>query len=220
MEFGDPQPSDFDVKSLYQGLINALKEYEKIDQKTLNHHHIDNFLEHLKESLHQAYKRLEVIPTNQYVGDYLADIELLIATSDLGDELTILALFKTVEIQAIRFIKNLKPSLSVFQPKKEGKRKGQEKKFFLSEILQELKEKQFISSIRYENSYNELRLLNNSIKHQGLVNKDLAEIFPKYGNEDDELKDLDKAYTRLKPEIKFFFADLFDNVYTCREETK
>lgn len=49
------------------------------------------------------------------------------------------------------------------------------------------------------NAVNELRLLNNAIKHEGVISKQLAKNYPHHGQFGDELTDLSISFERLEP---------------------
>ncbi|CAA9892181.1 conserved hypothetical protein [Candidatus Methylobacter favarea] len=57
-------------------------------------------------------------------------------------------------------------------------------------------------------SVNELRLINNAIKHEGVVTLELSTEFPAYGKVGTELSGLDEMYIRLKPCVINFINEL------------
>lgn len=57
---------------------------------------------------------------------------------------------------------------------------------------------------------NELRLINNSIKHGGVVSGHLAKYFPYYGVKGNELPDLEPIYTRLKADVISYIRELYN----------
>ena len=129
-------------------------------------------------------------------------------THFLAHELSIVALYKEIEIKASLLFKEYMPS------------KYPKKLYFDDENIDD-KFKIDLKDIPEYDSFNELRLINNSIKHSGYVNNKLSIKFKeRWGNEGDELNDLKEAYDRLKPEVITFFNNLFDLVYEKKENVK
>ncbi|WP_340481177.1 hypothetical protein [Vibrio anguillarum] len=122
----------------------------------------------------------------------------------LSDELSITALYKLVEIHTKKVVRWHLPSIP---PKKLSNIGGlaESLSFELSEV------KEF-------SAFDELRELNNAIKHQGMVTDNLEQ---KYHNHDwvagTELKALDKAYERLAPLISIYMDDLASKIYNSSE---
>lgn len=116
-------------------------------------------------------------------------------------EMVIVVLYKTIEIS----IKRMAQSSGLFT--------GKEVKLFYN--FRSLKNKfsqkvvDIVSLPGYE-SYNELRCINNSIKHIGKVSPELANF--NNWTEGDELKRLWCHYQRLKPEVYKFMASLSKKV--------
>ena len=65
-------------------------------------------------------------------------------------------------------------------------------------------------------SFNEMRMLNNAVKHQGKVTDELSHDFPiwKLG---EDLTGLDSAYERLKPEIAEFISGFVAGCYQTKK---
>ncbi|EOB4247471.1 hypothetical protein [Vibrio metschnikovii] len=59
------------------------------------------------------------------------------------------------------------------------------------------------------NAVNELRLLNNAIKHEGLISRQLARSYPHYGQFGDELTDLSTSFERLEPIVCKYIKELY-----------
>ena len=71
-----------------------------------------------------------------------------------------------------------------------------------------------MSTINPRKAQKTLRLLNNSIKHEGKVSTELAKEFPQW-TQGAELSELDKAFQRLLPEVKKYVADLAERLYAA-----
>ena len=179
--------------------------------KRLDHEDIDEFLDHLNASVNRRIKKLEDEYKNLTVDQFedLRDIdayrdhlgEIITSSYDaktLGDELSIVALYKKVESKTGRIVKRLIPAashknLSYFKQ--------------LCEVLP------FdIKMVNGFASFNELRLLNNSIKHGEVVSQELADNFPSWvvGA---ELKGLDSAFARILPGVEAYVSDFVEKVY-------
>ncbi|MGZ8185913.1 MAG: hypothetical protein ACXWTL_05670 [Methylobacter sp.] len=55
---------------------------------------------------------------------------------------------------------------------------------------------------------NELGLINNSIKHEGVVSEELSKEFPVYGKAGTELSGLDEAFISIKPGVINYVKEL------------
>lgn len=194
-------------------LLLGLKEFQKNLDKNLDHQDIDNFRILLNDSVNKEYQRLEehwksVSKDNPIYLDYLeGQQESAVFISFLGDELSILSLYKKVEIQTLRIIKSHIPLLF-----KDGKNKKTPYYDILKNKVKTQRPSFAVENIRSYYAFNELRLLNNSIKHDGLVSDDLSKIYPEWGKAGAELKGFGDAYIRLLPEIKIFVSDLVETV--------
>ena len=72
------------------------------------------------------------------------------------------------------------------------------------------------TKIRCVQSVNELRSLNNAIKHERRVNGELAK-FPRWKNKKgDELGDLESHYLRLRPFAKRYLEDLTERLINAK----
>ncbi|WP_125931911.1 hypothetical protein [Thiosocius teredinicola] len=105
----------------------------------------------------------------------------------LSDELAIVALYKQVELHTKRVAKKHFPKID---PKK------------LSSIDDQIKLLPFkLKKLHAFAAFDELRLLNNSIKHEGKVSKSLSRAFSSW-KEGKKLKGLGDAYQRLRPLVE------------------
>ncbi|EIA9327389.1 hypothetical protein K7103_004356 [Vibrio parahaemolyticus] len=113
--------------------------------------------------------------------------------SDLVDELSILALYKRIELKHNDLVK-------FFHYSDKGIYRWEKLKKVLPDEVQ---------SIPEFNAVNELRLLNNAIKHEGCVCDELVEHYPSYGKIGDEFTELDITYERLKPAVCIYVNRLY-----------
>ncbi|ADT92955.1 hypothetical protein [Shewanella baltica] len=179
--------------------------------KRLDHEEIDDFLDHLNASLNRRIKRLEdeelslspeqfedpldIDEYREHLGELAASVY---AAKALGDELSIIALYKKVEAHTGRVVKRKVPKAATAN---------------LAYFKQLCNVLPFdIQTVDGFAGFNELRLLNNSIKHEGKVSIELAKEFPLWV-QGAELPELDKVFQRLLPEIKKYVADLTERLY-------
>lgn len=133
--------------------------------------------------------------------DFVDEIFILDEINTLSDQLSIVALYRVVELKTKMVLKcfckdeNKIDSLSI------DKVKSILKKEFGIDIDQ-------IQSFIH---IDELRLLNNAIKHQNKVTSNLA----KFNGwmEGEELKDLSKIFERISPEVPKYVADLTKKLF-------
>lgn len=158
---------------------------------------------HLEADLRQRAADVEADETlepdkKEHVLSSFGD-ELFIAdlTTELAGEMMVVALFKTSEIS----IKNMATFSGLFTEK-------QVASFYrFSELGNNLKKKVCdIKSLKNYKSFNELRCINNSVKHSDKVSKDLAS-FPGWV-EGQKLTDLHAHYRRLKDDVIEFVEEI------------
>jgi hypothetical protein len=168
-------------------------------------------LDHLNASVNRRIKRLDEefrnLAPDQFedprdIDGYRDHLSDLFASSQsaksLGDELSIVALYKKVETQTGRIIKKKLPAAAT------------KRLSFFAELSGVLPFD--IKAVGGFAGFNELRLLNNAIKHEGKVSDELAKEFPHW-TKGAELSDLDKAFQRLVPEVERYVADLVERLY-------
>jgi soluble cytochrome b562 len=188
----------------------VLKSFDK----QLDHREIDEFLRHLNKSVNSHIRELEKEIKNQSPDkvedprdlndyrDYLEErIMYLYATKVLGDELSIIALYKKIEIHTNRIIKRKFPTRDA--------KKLSDIKYLKDKLQLDIKTVEGYSSL------NELRLINNSIKHEGKVSAELAKQFPSW-KEGAKLSDLDLSYKRLLPGVNQYVKDLVEKLYAIK----
>lgn len=131
----------------------------------------------------------------------LADDDLFLAdlTTELAEEMIIIALFKTLEIS----IKKMAIGSELFT-------EDEVKSFYNFASLKKLIKRDIcdITNLSNYNAYNELRCINNCVKHSGLVSSELATFSCWSGKEGDKIENLYSHYCRLKNECFFFLDEL------------
>lgn len=192
-----------DMRILQISIIRDYKE-EKIDgiyfAATESQKSLESELEKKEKDI-EADNELSESDKRYYVdclGDDHYESELI---KELSEEMVIIALYKTVEI-AIKLMLNrsglfTEPELHSFYRIKALKDKVREK------VVN-------IETLQGFPSYDELRCINNTIKHQGKVNNELASF--NNWTEGDKLTDLWLHYNRLKPEVRKFVIALSEKL--------
>lgn len=171
---------------------------------------IDAFFEEYKFHLRSAEKDLEKRvassgresgPDDQWVNDFTQLEEF----AWLSSEFAIIGLWRCVELyrqDAIGCALGSKAVQGLF-----NHRKFQEKLRSQEIGIEE-------SRVRCAKSVDELRCLNNAIKHERRVNDDLAK-FPRWKKKKgDKLGDLEKHYYRLQPLVQKYLIDLAERLKT------
>lgn len=134
----------------------------------------------------------------QYMLSSLGD-ELFIAevTTELAGEMMIIALYKTIEIA----IKTMTTACELFT-------EAQLASFYkIGELKKQLKMKVVdVETLKHYKAYDELRCINNAIKHSGLVGTELAS-YPGF-KKGQKLTDLHTHYYRLRDDVDRFLVSL------------
>lgn len=157
----------------------------------------NNFINEAERKLKRIEKdlNLDIEEKNRLIEGLSDDVSMANEISLLGEELAIIGLYKTIEIAI----------------KKACKLSG---KFNDEEIYEMYITKKLIknfNNIKIDikiidgfTSFEELKLLNNSLKHEGTINKNLLKINPKIGKEGEKIKNSAEHFNRLLyPSIKF-----------------
>lgn len=127
------------------------------------------------------------------------DFHQLGEVKKLGDALAISALYRQVETQIRRVVGSTFPDAN-------NKKKD---KILLGKAVPEID----CSKLPGFDALNELRMLNNCIKHAGSkADAKLASAYPAW-IENEELADLNKAYARLKPLAHQYLRAFIDEAY-------
>jgi hypothetical protein len=184
-------------------------------QKRMEVDAIEEFRAHLNASVNRSKKQIENkysdIKLSQFENEYdmesykgmLEDeIFMLEEVKNLADELSITALYKHIELHTKRVVKRHLPSIDESS---------------ISDIRRLKIALPFKLEKVYEySSFNELRLINNSIKHQGKVSNQLASAFPNWVK-GEKLSDLSNVYDRILPGIKMYVSSLVSNIASHTE---
>ena len=193
---GNTRKFKYKPRSVYSVLLRKA-EYNLGD--------IDAFFERTKKARRSEQKDLEQMAARSgenVPDDWLYDDrEQLTQFSWLYAEFAIIDLWRCIELYR-------KSAMRAALGDKAAKRSYKHKLF--QEDLSCLKIEE--TKIRCARSVDELRCLNNSIKHERQVGVELAK-FPLWQNkEDDELGDLESHYNRLRPFAKQYLEDLMDRL--------
>ena len=127
-------------------------------------------------------------------------------TTELAGEMMIIALYKTIEIAILK----MATASELFTP-------AQLKSFFrMSDLKKHLNNKICnIKTLQHYLAYDELRLINNAIKHSGVVKKELAAYAEFKFKKGQKLKDLHNHYYRLRNNVDRFLLSLQDRIITA-----
>jgi len=124
---------------------------------------------------------------------------------ELAYELAIIALYKKIEITTKRAIKIVYPDINP------------QKLFKFKELKKELKNKYIdIEALTNYQAMNELRCLNNSIKHSNIVNDELANYEGWVKNK--QLSGLKTAFIRLNPLCQQYLGEILSTFHTKYQE--
>ncbi|EGW21597.1 hypothetical protein [Methylobacter tundripaludum] len=188
-------------------LGNLLENLDRrIDCDTL-----DEFRDHLETSIRRREKSLESeyssLTVEKFedprdINGYRMHLEdqMYFAgeVRNLGNELCIVALYKQIELHTKRVAKRTFPTLN-------------ERELFNIVSLNAALPFD-IEVLPQFTALDELRLINNAIKHEGLVSPDLAKKFPAW-IAGEELKGLDKCYERLLPLVQDYLKAFVSIAY-------
>ena len=150
---------------------------------------------------HAIERRGEDLP--EEVQEFLADdLYLLESISNLADELSIVALYRVVEINTRRILAHK------FGPK------AARKASYIRQLQELLKQNGILlERIPHYRAMNELRLLNNAVKHAGYGSPELAEQYSRWRRfKHKELVGLDDAYERLKTRVPSYILRLAERL--------
>jgi hypothetical protein len=143
----------------------------------------------------------EIYELRRAIPPYEEDLRELDKQLFLAAEFVILGLYKFIEIERNRVLKERFPHLD-------------EKKLFNYKYLSE--KLPFITALYGTEAISELRLICNSIKHSGKVSAELAKCNPMW-QEGEHIKNLREAYERLAPFIGAYWVDL---VYSAKDYSR
>jgi len=178
-------------------------DLEEIEEFQLHlNHAVDKKMEGLQTRLDNASESdvedPERLPCYK---EHLTDVIISTYSAKLlGYELSIIALYKKIEIKIKQIVES---KIAGVNPKKLSDYKYMSGKLpFKVEEVQGYK------------SFDELRLINNCIKHGGVVSNVLAKDYSHW-EETEELSGLNEAYERLLPEVKLYVNDFVEKVYAA-----
>ena len=165
---------------------------------------IDKFREHVEEGharrLAAAHRRVAKLPDE--IDDFLfEEVHELDAISRLADELSIVALYRAVEVNTARIVVY---EFGLAEKAKASRIESLEKLLWTKKGLK-------LDTVPYYRAIDELRLLNNAIKHAGIVTETLANKYPRW-HKDKPLSGLDKAYKRLRPKVPIYILRLAERM--------
>lgn len=193
-------------------MVSWNKIFENFD-KRLDHEDIDEIRALINSSTERRINNLKkeydninerAFDADEYVfdidgyKDHL--IDLMINANNikaLADELSILALFKSIEVKISKII--------------DSKFENNGKHSFVGK-LKLLTPNEKVDTLKGYDAYNELRLINNAIKHAGMVSNELASAYPLW-IEGEKLEHIDAAYNRLLPHVKYFVLETVSKIY-------
>jgi len=163
---------------------------------------VDELRKQIRGMIHSERRRLERSAQEEGDDELLEGIQDDLAVLDemveTADQLTFVGLYRVVELR-------LKALLNRFVANPEDL-----EKVFKFKQLTNLLKNQFsidIADLQGFKAINEIRLINNSVKHDGKVGRELADTFGHW-RKGDPLNGLEPAFKRLSPRVFFFFKDL------------
>ncbi|MCY4132198.1 MAG: hypothetical protein OXF39_06080 [Nitrospira sp.] len=162
---------------------------------------IEDFFDRAKDAWRKGQKTLEQMAASSgenVPDDWLVDdVAQLKEFAWLYSEFAIIGLWRCIELY--------RKSAMRFAVSKSAAQRASEHEKFKKDLLRLNIEE---TKIRCARSVDELRCLNNAIKHERRVNGKLAD-FPRWKNkEGDKLGDLERHYLRLLPFAKKYLEDL------------
>lgn len=133
----------------------------------------------------------------EYLADELAETDI---AANLADQLSIVALYRVVELITGRMLAH------------EFGAGAERDATYVDKLAARLKTKGIDpKSVPHYRAVDELRLLNNAVKHAGQITHQLAAAYPRW-KEGDELTGLDAAYERLRPKIPAYVLRLAERM--------
>lgn len=149
----------------------------------------------------EAAKELSSDEKEQMLSSLGDEVYIAELTTELAGEMMIVALYKTIEIA----IKKMATYSCLFTPK-------QIASFYkIAELNRQLKNKVCdVQGLKHYKAFDELRCINNSVKHNGVPNKDLV-CYPNWKN-GEKLTKLHIHYRRLKDDVDRFVTELRDEI--------
>jgi hypothetical protein len=180
-------------KTRIRDFVRRLAEYG-CDDIDLFRREVHDALVKLQHALNNRAATL----TEEAQGEFLIDeVYELDTVSRLADHFAIVSLYRVVEINTARMLSH------------EFGKAATKKASHIAKLTDFLKREKGVSlsSVPYYRAIDELRLLNNAIKHAGTVTKELADKYNRW-REGEELSGLDRAYDRFRPKVPAYIFRL------------
>ncbi|NGZ88605.1 hypothetical protein [Duganella aceris] len=179
---------------------------QRIDSTTLEEFrdHLETSLRRREKALEKEYKSLteDDFEDPRDIDDYKMHIEdqafYVGEVRKLGYELCIVALYRQIEVHTKRVAKRNFPSIK------------ERELFNIASMKSALPFD--LEKLPHFAAFDELRLFNNAIKHEGKVSTDLAKKFPTL-RAGEELIDLDKTYEMLLPLVQEYTKEFVSAAY-------
>lgn len=162
-----------------------------------------NLEQYLGEKVEEVENDEQLSEDEKYfiIDRYSDDHYLSRQTVELAEEMQIVALYKSVEIS----IKDMLKYSGLFT------KKQLDSFFRIAALKKEVSKKVCVlENLKNYKSYDELRCINNCIKHSGRANKELAKFSG--WNIGDKILESNDHYTRLKEDVRDFVFNLRDEV--------
>ncbi|MGN8545426.1 hypothetical protein ACQPTN_10995 [Bradyrhizobium sp. 13971] len=175
-----------------RGYFQRMAKYESDD--------IDRFRDLVDQERTRQRKQVQrrAAALSASMQEFLADqAHELDTVSRLADELSIVALYRIVEINTSRMVAH---EFGLAAKRDAAYLPRLKNLLFTRKGL-------VLDTVPHYRAINELRLLNNAIKHAGVVTDELANGYSRW-HKGDELKGLDKAYMRLRPKVPIYILRL------------
>lgn len=164
---------------------------------------IDRFRAHVHEAAvaqqQSITRRAGDLPEElqEYLADELHELE---GITDLADELAIVALYRVVELRTASILTHkFGPEVKKAASRIDGVRT----------LLR--KEGIDLDGTQHYRAINELRLLNNAVKHASRVSDELARQYPRW-KKGNKLSELERSYDRLKKHVPAYLFRLSERV--------
>jgi len=143
---------------------------------------------------------------DERLADDLSDIRFV---ENLMGEIKIMALFTILDVTALKAAKETFKELRLFEIKEDDQGNAKHKhKYTFHQVMGELRiDYKEIAEYKF---YNEMRLINNAIKHFGFAHDELAVAYPKNWKYGQELLGLSKHYDRLKVNTTNFYIKVIE----------
>jgi hypothetical protein len=196
----------FRLDSFEKATSEVIRKYQK--EIKINQVHISKIEKHLP-NVEEEYSRLSseewdvITQYSEFVINRTSKEEFILSLA----EMKIVYLFKSLEVLMKKIVLIAFPKTNI----KDFSNWDSLKTFYKSNDID-------ITSIPgYKESF-ELKAVNNSIKHNGLINDEVKKIMEFNSATDFTYDNLNKFYKRIKPHVHGFITVLMDSVENCLYE--